>query len=278
MRCLVLLTILGSSAIAFADPTVTVSPKTVHPGEAVLVTVSGTTAEPHGKAGGRALAFFPAKAGYQAVFAVPLKVDEDHVLVELTDGAKPVSVPIVAKTYPETSLVVEEELANPDKEQGRQIDADNAAVEKAYAQADGAPQFTRAFHRPPGTVTSTFGEWRTFNDGHRAQHLGVDLGAAEGSRVAAVDAGTVSLVRDTFLMGNIVVIAHGAGISSLYFHLSKVTVAEGDHVKQGERIGLAGHTGRTTGPHVHLSIHVDGGMVDPLSFLKLPLSPAPHPQ
>jgi len=273
MRSLVFLTILGSSAIAFADPTVTVSPTTVHPGEAVLVTVSGATAEPHAKAGGRPLEMFPTKTGYQAVFAVPLKIDEDHVLVEVSDGAKPVSIPIVAKTFPETKLVVEDELANPDKEQGRQIDADNAAIEKSYEQAKGAPQFTRAFHRPPGTLTSTFGEWRTFNDGHRAQHLGIDVGAREGARVSAVDAGTVALVRETFLMGNVVVIAHGAGISSLYFHMSKVTVAEGDHVKLGERIGLAGHTGRTTGPHVHLSIHVDGGMVDPLSFLKLPLAP-----
>jgi murein DD-endopeptidase MepM/ murein hydrolase activator NlpD len=273
MRSLVFLTILGSSAIAFADPTVTVSPKTVHPGEAVLVTVTGATAEPHGKAGGRPLEFFASKAGYQAVFATPLKIDEDHVLVEVTDGAKPVSIPVVAKTFRETKLVVEDELANPDKEQGRQIDADNAAIEKSYEQAKGAPQFTRAFHRPPGTLTSTFGEWRTFNDGHRSQHLGIDVGAREGARVSAVDAGTVALVRETFLMGNVVVIAHGAGISSLYFHMSKVTVAEGDHVKLGERIGLAGHTGRTTGPHVHLSIHVDGGMVDPLSFLKLPLAP-----
>jgi murein DD-endopeptidase MepM/ murein hydrolase activator NlpD len=273
MRSLVFLTILGSSAIAFADPTVTVSPKTVHPGEAVLVTVTGATAEPHGKAGGRPLEFFAAKnGGYQALFATPLKIDEDHVLVEITDGAKPVSVPVVAKTFPETKLVVEDELANPDKEQGRQIDADNAAIEKSYEQAKGAPQFTRGFQRPAGTVTSTFGEWRTFNDGHRSQHLGVDVGAREGARVSAADAGTVALVRETFLMGNVVVIAHGAGISSLYFHLSKVTVAEGDHVKLGERIGLAGHTGRTTGPHVHLSIHVDGGMVDPLSFLKLPLA------
>ena len=183
MRSLVFLTILGSSAIAFADPTVTVSPNTVHPGEAVLVTVTGATAEPHGKAGGRALEFFAAKGGYQAVFAVPLKIDEDHVLVEVTDGAKPVSIPIVAKTFPETKLVVEDELANPDKEQGRQIDADNAAIEKSYDQAKGAPQFTRAFHRPPGTVTSTFGEWRTFNDGHRSQHLGIDVGAREGARV-----------------------------------------------------------------------------------------------
>jgi len=272
MRSLIFLTILGTSAIAFADPVVTTSPTTVHPGDAVLVTVVGATELPHGKAGGRPLEFFPAQRGYQAVFATPLSIDEDHVLVEVNDGAKPVSVAVVAKTFPETKVIVEEELANPGKEDGQKIDADNRAVEKSYAQAAGAPQFTRPFRRPPGAVTSTFGEWRTFNDGHRSQHLGLDVAAREGARVDAVDAGTVALVRETFLMGNIVVIAHGAGISSLYFHLSKVTVAEGDVVKQGERIGLAGHTGRTTGPHLHLSIHVSGGMVDPLSYLKLALA------
>lgn len=261
------------TATAFAEPTITVSPTSVHPGDAILVTVSGSKTEPHGKAGGRPLAFFAAKAGYQAVFATALKNDEDHILVEVTDGPKPVSIPIVAKTFPESKLAVEEEYANPSKEDGAKIDADNQAIEKSYAKADGAPQFTRAFKRPPGTTTSGFGEWRTFNDGHRAQHLGLDLGASEGSRVVAIDSGTVVLVRDTFLAGNVVVIAHGAGICSLYFHLSKTSVAEGDTVKQGGAIGLAGHTGRTTGPHMHLSIHVDGGMVDPATFLKLAIAP-----
>ena len=63
------------------------------------------------------------------------------------------------------------------------------------------------------------------------------------------------------------------------FHLSKASVAKGDKVTQGSKIGLAGHTGRTTGPHLHLSIHVPGGMVDPASFIKLPIYariPGPH--
>ena len=271
MRSLIFVAILGSSA--FAEPMVSVSPTSVHPGDAVLVTVTGAKAQPHGKAGGRPLVFFAAKDGFQAVFATPLKVDEDHVLVEVTDGAKPVSVPIMAKTFPETKVVVEEEYADPPKSDRDVIDADNTAITASYAKATGAPQFTKRFRRPPGATTSPFGEWRTFNDGHRAQHLGLDLAAREGARVTAIGDGTVALVRDTFLAGQVVVVAHGGGIASLYFHLSKVTVAEGDVVKQGERIGLAGHTGRTTGPHVHLSIHVDGGMVDPLSFLKLALAP-----
>jgi len=262
------------TAVAAAEPTLTVTPTTVHPGEPVLVTVTGTTEAPRGKAGGAPLRFFASKTGYQAVFATTLDIKEDHVLVELAAGAKPVSVAIAAGTFPETSVVVEDELANPPKEDRDRIDADNRAIVGSYAKAAGAPQFDRAFKRPPGKVTSTFGEWRTFNDGHRSQHLGLDLGESEGARVGAIGAGTVALVRDTFLAGNVVVVAHGAGISSMYFHLSKVSVAEGDHVAQGAEVGRAGHTGRATGPHLHLGVDVDGGLVDPTTFLALPIAPA----
>jgi murein DD-endopeptidase MepM/ murein hydrolase activator NlpD len=268
-RSISALCVLGG--VAAADPTVTVAPAKVHPGDPVLVTVTGTSDAPRGKAGGAELRFFPAKAGFQAVFAIPLNVNEDHILVEFTAGPNPLSIPIVVRTFPETKVTVEEEYADPPKKDRVTIDADNAAIIASYAKAAGAPQFVHGFHRPPGAVTSTFGEWRTFNDGHRAQHLGVDFAAREGSPVAAIDDGTVALVRDTFLGGTTVVIAHGGGISSVYFHFSKVSVAEGDKVAQGSKIGLAGHTGRATGPHLHLSVHVPGGMVDPASFIKLPI-------
>ncbi len=266
--------LLGTSSIAFAEPKITVSPAAIHPGDPVLVTVTGTTEPPQGKAGGQPLVFFAAKTGYQAVFAAPLAINEDHILVEFSGGPKPVSVAVTAKTFPETKLVVEEELANPDKADREKIDADNKAITEAYEKGNHAPQFTHAFKRPPGSVTSVFGEWRTFNDGHRSQHLGLDLGAREGSKVSAVDDGTVVLVRDTLLAGNVVVVAHGAGICSLYFHLSKTQVAGGDAVKLGTAIGLAGHTGRTTGPHLHISMHVGGAMVDPAAFFKLAIAPA----
>lgn len=235
------------------------------------MTVTDTSAAPRGKAGGQALTFMKTNSGYQAVFAVPLAINEDHVLVEIA-GDKPVSVAVTPKTFPETDAVVEEEMANPSPADGKIIDADNHAIGQSYVLADGSAQFTRPFKQPPGKITSTFGEWRTFNDGHRSQHLGTDYGATEGSAVHAIDKGTVTLVRETFLAGNVVVIAHGGGISSLYFHLQKPLVKEGQVVAAGGVIGKAGHTGRTTGPHLHLSVHVPGGMVDPTAFFKLPLA------
>jgi murein DD-endopeptidase MepM/ murein hydrolase activator NlpD len=95
------------------------------------------------------------------------------VLVEVE--SKPIGVPVLAKTFPDTTLVVEEAYANPPPDARKAIDEDNRAIAKAYGQADGAPQFERAFRRPPGVVTSPFGEWRTYADGHREQHVGTDL-------------------------------------------------------------------------------------------------------
>ncbi|MBV8757594.1 MAG: M23 family metallopeptidase [Deltaproteobacteria bacterium] len=270
MRSLLLLCALTS--VAAAKPVVTISPKTVHPGDPVLVTVTGVDEAPVAKAGGQPLAFFAARQGFQAVFAVPLNIDEDHVMLEVKGDDKPTSIPVLAKKFRETKLVVEDEYANPTADDGKLIDADNGAIGATYAKAAGEPLFHHAFRQPRGAITGYFGEWRTFQDGHRAQHLGLDLDETEGSAVAAVNDGTVVLVRETFLAGNVVVIAHGAGIASMYFHLQKATVAEGDHVRQGERVGLVGHTGRTTGPHLHVGIRVHGGLVDPQTFFKLPLS------
>lgn len=265
----------ASSAAADSNTKVTVEPKVVRPGAPVLVTVTGSDAMPKGKANGAALEFFPARKGYQAVFAIPLDAKAETISIEVNSAVQPASVQVLAATFPEAKLVVEDEMANPGKEERAQIDADNAAILRAVAKAKGEPQFIRAFKKPPGAVTSSFGEWRTFNDGHRSQHLGLDLAARPNTKVKAVNAGTVVLVRDCFLAGKVVVIAHGAGIATAYYHLSETSVAEGATVAQGADLGLAGKTGRATGPHLHISVRVPGGLVDPAGFFKLSLAPAP---
>lgn len=267
--------LLGS--VAYADPKVTVTPSAVHAGDPVLITVHDVASPPKGTANGTALHFVRAKRGYQAVFAAPLNAGvpgRDAITVRI-DHLAPTKVAIEPSTFPETSIVVEDELANPPPAERARIDADNAAILAAVAKANSEPRFERAFVRPPGEVTSPYGEWRTFNDGHRSQHLGLDLFAREGSKVKTINAGTVVLVRDGFLTGTMVVVSHGAGIASAYYHLSKVDVREGDEIAAGAVVGRAGHTGRTTGPHLHLTVRVPGGFVDPADFFKLGFAPVP---
>lgn len=273
----VLGTLCALAVSAAAAPRVTIQPKVVHRGDPVLVTVAGERGDdtPTGTAGGAPLQFWKTRAGtYQALVAVPLDTAADEITVAVR-GANEVVLPLRAKNFAETDIIVEDELANPEAPQRAQIDADNKAIIEAV-RTKAEPQWSKPFKRPPGEVTSTFGEWRTFNDGHKSQHLGLDLFAREASPVRAVNAGTVTLVRDTFLAGTVIVISHGGGVGTAYYHLSSTDVAEGDVVARGALIGRAGHTGRATGPHLHISVRVPGGFVDPAGFFKLPIGvPAP---
>jgi murein DD-endopeptidase MepM/ murein hydrolase activator NlpD len=269
---LALVCVLGlASNVALADEVVRVQPATVKPGDAVLVTVTGVSHAPDGTADAKPLQFSRARNGYQALYAVPLDAEPQRIAIRVAGTKRFVTVRAVE--FPETDVVVEEEFANPPPRERARIDADNRAIIAAMTH-DGGPQFTSAFRRPRGEVTSRFGEWRTFNDGHRSQHLGMDVFAREGTRVRAINTGTVTLVRDTFLAGNVVVVAHGNGISSAYFHLAETEVDEGDVVQAGDVVGRAGQTGRTTGPHLHLAVHAPGGFVDPATFFKLRIAPA----
>ncbi len=259
--------------LALADPKVSVTPKKVTPGAPVLVSVTGSKAAPKGTAAGTDLVFYPTKAGYQAIVGVPLDTKPGDLVVAV-EGAKDVKLPVTEKTFPKSKVVVEDEMANPGPAERDKIDADNVAIIKAMKQdADTAPLFNASFKKPAGKTTSVFGEWRTFNDGHSSQHLGLDVDAKEGANVRAANSGKVTLVREGFLAGNIVVIAHGGGVATAYFHLQSAKVAEGAEVARGDVIGAAGMTGRTTGPHVHVAVRVPGGLVDPEAFFKLKVSP-----
>jgi murein DD-endopeptidase MepM/ murein hydrolase activator NlpD len=266
--------LVSASATAFADPKLQVTPMKASPGDPVLVTVTGASTPPKGTVDGKALQFFRAKNGHQALFAVSLDHAPTPINVEVDSVKVPATIEVVDKKFARTDVIVEDELANPPAAERKMIDADNKAIIAAMTSDNGEPHFTRAFRRPRGEVTSPFGEWRTFNDGHTSQHLGADYVAREGTKVRAINAGTVTLVRDTFLGGKIVVLAHGGGVASAYFHLNATSVAEGDIVRLGDEIGRAGQTGRTTGPHLHLAVRTPGGFVDPVRFFKLPIAPA----
>lgn len=273
MRQLTIAAVLLVSSVAAAEPRVRIEPQKVRAGDPVLVTVTGVEEAPTATANGHELQWFPTRNGFQAVVAVPLTTEDDALAIRVRGVSEPVKVAIAEHEFKHTDVYVEDELANPPAAERDRIAADNKAMIEGLTAADGAPQFTRAFVRPRGGVTSGFGEWRKFNDGHESQHLGMDVFAREGTPVKAINSGTVTYVGETLLGGNVVVIAHGAGIASAYMHMSAVDVAKGDTVERGGVIGKSGSTGRTTGPHLHVAVRVPGGFVDPARFFKLALAP-----
>jgi murein DD-endopeptidase MepM/ murein hydrolase activator NlpD len=128
------------------------------------------------------------------------------------------------------------------------------------------------FLRPVGGgLISPFGALRTFNDGSRRRHTGYDLRATLGLPILVAASGRVSFVGAMPIHGNIVIVDHGWGVFSSYSHLRDILVAAGQPVLRGQTIGLAGTTGRSTGPHLHWEVAVNGVWVDPLAFMTVAL-------
>ena len=126
------------------------------------------------------------------------------------------------------------------------------------------------FQQPiQGEVSSTYGLRRSYNGGPPGEyHGGLDLAADEGLPVAAANAGRVVFAGPLKVRGNVVVIDHGWGLYSGYYHLGALKTAAGQDVRQGETIGLVGSTGLSTGPHLHWSVWVGGNAVDPALLLE----------
>ena len=118
-----------------------------------------------------------------------------------------------------------------------------------------------------GRLASRFGLRRIFNGEPRAPHSGLDVAVARGTPIKASAHGKVLAVDDYFFNGQTVFVDHGNGLISIYCHLDRSDVQVGDSVAQGQRVGLAGMTGRASGPHLHWSVALNGVMVDPELFL-----------
>ncbi len=117
-------------------------------------------------------------------------------------------------------------------------------------------------------VTSPFGYRIDPFFGRPSLHTGMDLHGEYGEAVHATAAGRVTVAGPSGGYGNLVEIDHGAGLSTRYGHLSRIDVAPGQWVTAGQDIGAIGSTGRSTGPHLHYEVRVDGAPVDPSRYLK----------
>ncbi len=133
------------------------------------------------------------------------------------------------------------------------------------------PQWTGAFLRPIQDyleISADYGARRSYNGGpYRSYHEGVDFSAYSGTPVFAPAGGTVVLAEPLFVRGGAVLIDHGLGIYTGYYHLSSVDVAVGQIVQPGDQLGGVGTTGLSTGNHLHWDLIVNGTWVDAMSWL-----------
>jgi len=168
-------------------------------------------------------------------------------------GAAPTSVDVTstAATTSNGPIARSQQSSAPAASESDPVDA--AAVDSA-----------EGLRRPTSKLTSAFGWRRDPITGAAKFHSGVDLKAAEGQPVSATGGGRVVFSGANGGYGTTVVIEHANGIQTRYAHLSAALVNVGDAVDEGQPIGLAGHSGRATGTHVHYEVLARGRAVDPL--------------
>ena len=114
-----------------------------------------------------------------------------------------------------------------------------------------------------GEITGVFGSQRILNGIPKRPHNGLDIAAPEGTNINAMTTGVVALTGDYFYNGKFVLLDHGSGFSSIYIHMSKISVEKGDYILTGEKIGEVGSTGRSTGNHLHWGVDCNGKRIDP---------------
>lgn len=174
-----------------------------------------------------------------------------------------ISFKVVNREYKAEKLKVDPKKIKLSPEDQARADNEQVVLNKIYSSSLDRFQFKSSFKEPmTSVVTSLYGTKRVYNKQKKGQHLGIDYRAAIGDQVPTTNAGKVVFAGDLFYTGWTVIIDHGLDIFSVYGHLSKPLVKEGQFVNRGDIIGLSGNTGRTSGPHLHWGVKVQGQYID----------------
>ena len=180
-------------------------------------------------------------------------------------------IEVKGKSFPTTRLTVAPKYVELSPENQARANREAKETAALYARLTPHKYWTGKFETPISGATDgrNFGSRRVFNKQPRAPHSGADLRASTGTKILASNAGKVVLAHDFFFNGNAVFIDHGLGVYTMYLHLSKILVQPGDMVERGQVVGLAGATGRVTGPHLHWGVRIGDARVDPFSLMEM---------
>jgi murein DD-endopeptidase MepM/ murein hydrolase activator NlpD len=162
-----------------------------------------------------------------------------------------------------------EDKVTPPKKEWDRIARETELVKNARSNDAARSDFLKGFTWPAeGIVSGVFGSQRILNKVPKRPHYGLDVAAPTGTPVKAPAPGVITLTHpNMFYTGGTVVLDHGHGLNSIFMHLSRIDVKEGDRVEQGQLVGAIGATGRATGPHLHWGLYWFGTAIDPRLLL-----------
>ncbi len=257
-------------------------PRVVHPGDVAVVFVTHLpdAQSIEGSLGNQPLTFFPYGDGYAALAGLDLDVKPGQLTwrVGAVDAAGRAiksagTLQVKGRTFPIQRLTLPKEMVELDAPTLKRVEDESQRLGTLYATITPERLWRGRFTKPVGVSDpgEGFGARRIINGQRRAPHAGIDYSADTGTPVVAANAGRVALVAEYFFPGHLVVIDHGIGLYTLYFHLERAEVAGGDRVERGQVIGRVGSSGRATGPHLHFAAHLRRSRIDPAGLLQLKL-------
>ncbi len=254
--------------------TITIKPLPIVQGNTLSIYVENLLdGMPTGELAGQTLHFYPYQQGYVALVGLDAFTEAGaHTLTLGGSGSRPwqpfsQDIWVQSGGYGVQYINVGEELANLLDPAIRANE--DAFLSTIYAQSVDEPLWDGVFQNPVvnALVTARYGDGRSYNDGPiEIFHTGVDFAGTVGTTIAAPANGVVKFVGELELRGLTVVVDHGMGVMTAYFHLSDVFVAEGDTVQQGDRLAAGGSSGLSTGPHLHWEFQVNNVPVNGLQW------------
>jgi murein DD-endopeptidase MepM/ murein hydrolase activator NlpD len=256
----------------------TLSSNQVADGSLIVVTAhfSKSYAGPlNGKFEDENFIFFPMDEGkntFEAIFGVPHSHTAGPAEVTVSgDGfQKTISFNVVDGNYKSETLKVENSRVNPPKKVMKRILAEMKETGAIYATVTPQKYWNGPFKFPiTSKVTSPFGTKRVYNGQLKGYHGGLDLKAPDGTPIHAAAPGKVVLAKNLYYSGNTVILDHGYGLLTLYFHMTKIKAKLGETVNTGDLLGLSGHTGRVTGPHLHWQAVIGKVKVNPMGLIEV---------
>jgi murein DD-endopeptidase MepM/ murein hydrolase activator NlpD len=207
---------------------------------------------------------------WEAVIGLPLTLAPGPQTATVNGGGtRDYPFTVHAKEYAAQHITLKNKrMVEPTAEDLARINHEQEIIRHAFATWTDEPLSSLAFRMPArGRISSVFGLRRFFNGEPRQPHSGIDIAAPLGAPVVAPYGGTVIEIGEYFFNGKTVFIDHGQGLISMFNHLSRILVTRGMRVKQGQKIGEVGRTGRVTGPHLHWTVSLNDSRVDPMLFL-----------
>jgi murein DD-endopeptidase MepM/ murein hydrolase activator NlpD len=184
---------------------------------------------------------------------------------------------VLDKQYPSQYITLKNKrMVNPNPVDLKRIRRERITLRKALSIWSNNSAVETDFILPSkGRLSSPFGLRRFFNKQPRNPHSGLDIAAGAGAPISSPAKGIVINTGNYFFNGNTVLLDHGQGLISGYFHMSEIAVKAGQAVNQGDILGAVGSTGRATGPHLHWNIYLNGAKVNPALFVTEQLKKRP---